>query len=130
VIVVDTSALMAILKGEPESEGCIEVLVEETKVLISAGTVAEALIVSSARHIGGEMAELLERFGCETISVTGATARKVAEAHARWGKSRHPAGLNFGDCFAYALAKDESCPPLFVGRDFAATDVSAALRKT
>jgi ribonuclease VapC len=129
VIVVDTSALMAILKGELESEACIDVLANETRVLISAGTVAEALIVSSARHIGDEMTELLERFGCETISVTGASARKVAEAHARWGKSRHPAGLNFGDCFAYALAEEESCPLLFVGRDFAATDVSSALAK-
>jgi ribonuclease VapC len=129
VIVVDTSALMAILKGELESEACIDVLANETRVLISAGTVAEALIVSSARHIGDEMTELLGRFGCETISVTGASARKVAEAHARWGKSRHPAGLNFGDCFAYALAEEESCPLLFVGRDFAATDVSSALAK-
>jgi ribonuclease VapC len=130
VIVVDTSALMAILKGEPESDACIEVLANESKVLISAGTVAEALIVFSARQIGHEMSELLERFGCETVVVTGATAKKVAEAYARWGKGLHRGALNFGDCFAYALAKERGCPLLFVGRDFAATDISAALPQT
>lgn len=127
MIVVDTSALMAILNGEPESDACIDVLSNEIDVLISAATMAEALIVSSARHFGEDMAVLFDRFGCQCIAVTAATAKKAAEAYAQWGKGFHPASLNFGDCFAYALARERNCPLLFVGRDFAATDLRAAL---
>jgi len=130
VIVVDTSALMAILKREKEAEVCIEVLAGEPDVLISAGTAAEALIVSSLRNIGEEMAGLFDRFDCEIVAVTAAAARGVAEAYARWGKGRDRARLNFGDCFAYALAKERDCALLFVGEDFAKTDVTSALPKS
>ena len=130
MILVDTSALMAILKGEPESGDCIKILANGDKVLVSAGTMAEAPIVAAGRNFAEEMSELFERFGCEVVAVSDATARKVAEAYARWGKGRRRAALNFGDCFAYALAKERACPLLFVGRDFAATDISAALPKS
>jgi ribonuclease VapC len=130
VIVVDTSALMAILRREKESEVCIEVLAREPDVLISAGTAAEALIVSSLRNIGEEMAGLFNRFDCEIIAVTAASVSGVAEAYARWGKGRRRARLNFGDCFAYALAKERDCALLFVGEDFATTDVMSALPKS
>ena len=65
--------------------------------------------------------------GFVVAPVTGAGARRVAQAYAAWGKGVHPAGLNFGDCFAYALAKDFDEPLLFVGRDFAHTDIRPAL---
>ena len=62
-----------------------------------------------------------------SASVTPAAARRVAQAHARWGKGLHPASLNFGDCFAYALAAEHGCPLLYVGGDFAQTDIRPAL---
>ena len=127
MIVVDTSALMAILSGEPQSDACIAVLAAEAHVLISAGTMAEALIVASARGFDEEMLALFDRFGCEVVSVTGPVAIKVADAYTRWGKGRHRARLNFGDCFAYALAKERDCPLLFVGRDFSGTDIATPL---
>ena len=127
MIAVDTSALMAIALGEAESEPCIKALEAETEVLISAGTVAEALIVAARRNVGGEMAELIDGLGFEIVSVTAASARRIAQAYARWGKGLHPAGLNVGDCFAYEVAHEHSCPLLFVGNDFARTDVASAL---
>ena len=130
MIVVDTSALIAILKGELESDACIAALTGEPLVLISAGTMAEALVVAQGRGVRGEMEALLEQFGCEVVATTGATAGKVADAYSRWGKGVHPASLNFGDCFAYALARERGCPLLFVGDDFSRTDIVSALPKT
>jgi ribonuclease VapC len=126
VIVVDTSALMAILLGEPESDRCIAVLEAQGSVAISAGTLAEALIVSSRRNIGPELSDLVVALDFEIVPVTGAASRRVAEAYARWGKGVHIAALNFGDCFAYALAEERSAPLLFVGNDFAQTDIVGA----
>jgi ribonuclease VapC len=73
------------------------------------------------------MAALVEEGGVEVAPVTAATAARVAEAYALWGKGRHPAGLNLGDCFAYALARETGLPLLYVGQDFAKTDVPAAV---
>ncbi|RNJ50087.1 type II toxin-antitoxin system VapC family toxin [Methylocystis hirsuta] len=127
MIAVDTSALMAIILDEAEAERCSKVLEAEKSVLISAVTLAEALIVSQRRNVGEEMSRLIEGLGFDVLSVTPASARRVAETYARWGKSSHPAGLNFGDCFAYEAAKEQSCPLLYVGDDFARTDVDRAL---
>lgn len=127
MIVVDTSALMAIALGEAKSEACIEALADDAEVLISAGTMAEALIVAARRHIGDVVANLIERFDFEIVPVTSAFASRIGNAYERWGKGLHPAGLNFGDCFAYALAKDQSCPLLFVGDDFSKTDIKSVL---
>jgi len=128
MIAVDTSALMAIVLNEPEAEACVGAITADDNLMVSAGTVAEALIVSARRNVGGEMARLIEGAGFEIVSVTASTARGVADAYGRWGRGVHPAALNFGDCFAYALAKDRRCPLLFVGEDFAKTDVENALR--
>ena len=125
-VVLDTSSLMAILLGEPESAACAAVLGSEARLLISAGTLAEALIVAGNRRIGTEMATLVTEGGVEVVPVTAATATRVAEAYATWGKGNHPAGLNFGDCFAYALAHEMGWPILYVGQDFTKTDVTAA----
>jgi ribonuclease VapC len=125
MIAVDTSALMAIVLGEPEGDACIDVLEAETEVLISAGTVAEALIVAGRRNVGDEMSGLIQNLGFTVVPISAAVARRIALAYARWGRGVHPAGL-FGDCFAYALAEEHACPLLYVGEDFARTDLAAA----
>jgi ribonuclease VapC len=125
MIAVDTSALMAIVLGGAEADACIKVLEAETEVLVSAGTVAEALIVAARRNIGEEMARLIDGLGFEIVTVTPASARRIAQAYERWGKGVHPASLNFGDCFAYEVAKEHSCRLLFVGDDFSKTDVES-----
>jgi ribonuclease VapC len=126
MIVVDTSALMAVVLDEPAA-GPVAGVLEESGLVISAVSVAEALIVAAGRDVGEEMERLLDGLGIEVAEVTTATARRVAEAYARWGKGNHPAGLNFGDCFAYALAKERDLPLLFTGDDFARTDLTPAL---
>jgi len=127
MIAVDTSALMAIVLNEPEADACAAALEAEDRLLISAGTVAEALIVAGRRNVGAEVAQLIDGLGFEIVSVTPAFARRIAEAYEQWGKRVHPAALNFGDCFAYAVAKEHDCPLLHVGEDFSRTDVEGAL---
>ena len=126
MIAVDTSALMAVVLNEPEAEACIATLADEDRLLISAGTVAETLIVAQRRHVGEEIANLIDRLGFEIIAVTPAAARRIAAIYARWGKGVHAAALNFGDCFAYEIAKDHNCPLLYVGDDFSKTDIVRA----
>lgn len=127
MIAVDTSALMAVVLAESEADACIKVLQAEPDVLISAGTVAEAMIVAARRNVANEMATLIDGLGFNIVSVTDASARRVAQAHQRWGKGIHVAGLNFGDCFAYEVAKEHSCALLFVGDDFSKTDLQCVL---
>ena len=128
MIVVDTSALMAIILNEPTAPAVTQVIEGETdSLLISAGTVAEAMIVSAGRRRSYEMEVLLGELDHRVISVDDATARRVGEVYMRWGKGFHPAGLNFGDCFAYALATEYKCPLLYVGNDFSKTDIKPAL---
>ncbi|TIS74538.1 MAG: type II toxin-antitoxin system VapC family toxin [Mesorhizobium sp.] len=126
MIVVDTSALMAIVLDEPEADVCIAALEAEDVILISAGTVAEALIVAARRNVGEELSSLIDGLGFEIAAVTPASARRIAEAYAKWGKGSHPA-LNFGDCFAYEVAKEHACRLLYVGDDFSRTDIESAL---
>ena len=128
MIAVDTSALMAILLDEPEADACMAILTKSPAIAISAGTVAECLIVAARRNVGEEMAALIDGIGFEIISVTPASARRVAEAYAHWGKGVHKAGLNFGDCFSYEVARELGCPLLYVGQDFARTDLASALQ--
>jgi ribonuclease VapC len=127
MIAVDTSALMAIVLGEGRAEACIAALESETELLISAGTVAEALIVAARRNVSAEIANLIDGLGFEVVPITLASARRIAEAYQRWGKGVHPAGLNFGDCFSYEVARAHSCRLLFVGDDFVNTDVESVL---
>lgn len=118
---------MAIVLGEVDADACIDALVAEQELVISAGTVAEALIVAGRRDLGEEVARLIDGLGFEIISVTAATVRRVASVYARWGKGVHPAALNYGDCFAYEVATHYRCPLLYVGEDFARTDIESAL---
>jgi ribonuclease VapC len=124
VIAVDTSALMAIVLNEPGADRCIAALEADDAILISAGTMAEALIVAYRRDVGEEMTSLIEGLGFNIVNVTQASAQRIAQAYARWGKGMNTAGLNFGDCFAYEVAKDHGCPLLYVGEDFSKTDVA------
>jgi len=127
MIAVDTSALMAILLNEPEAPACTEALATNDRIMISAVTVAEALIVAERRGLGLEMAGLIDGLSLETVRVSLVAARQVADAYPKWGKGVSPAGLNFGDCFAYAVAKTYDCPLLYVGADFARADVASVL---
>ena len=127
MIAVDTSALMAILLDEPEAQDCADALASNHPVLISAATIAEALIVAQGRDARAQMETLLDGLGLEIVPLDPAAARRAADAYARWGRGFHPAALNFGDCFAYALADSAQCPLLFVGGDFARTGIRSAL---
>ena len=127
MIAVDTSALMAILLDEPEAVNCADALASNHPVLVSAATVAEALIVAQGRDARPRMEILIDGLGLEIVPLDPAAARRAADAYTRWGRGFHAAALNFGDCFAYELANSAQCPLLFVGGDFARTDVRSAL---
>jgi ribonuclease VapC len=92
VIVVDTSALMALLLSEPSADEIADALAGEEQIVISAGTLAEALIVAARRGVAEELEMLLSGIGIEVDSVTAAGAAGVAEAYDAWGRGRHPAG--------------------------------------
>ncbi|HYE48027.1 MAG TPA: type II toxin-antitoxin system VapC family toxin [Azospirillaceae bacterium] len=126
MVVIDTSALMSITLGEETAEACKAVLDAEDTILISAGTLAEALVVAERRGLRRRLETLVAALSPVIEPVTATAAGEVAEAYRSWGKGMHPAGLNFGDCFAYALARREGAPLLFVGDDFSRTDVRPA----
>jgi ribonuclease VapC len=127
LIVVDTSALMEIVLDGPSAEACSAVLERADDAAISAGTLAEALIVAGRRGVAREMETLVRGVGMEVVPVTDATAGRVSDAYARWGKGARPAGLNLGDCFAYQLAEERACGLLFVGDDFSRAGMASCL---
>ena len=127
MIAVDSSALMAIVLHEPVGKACMTALRADDSLLISAGTVAEALIVANRRGAGERMRMLIDGLGLEIVPVAAVQAFRIAETHAKWGKGAKTAGLNFGDCFSYVLAKEHGCALLYVGRDFARTDIRGAI---
>ena len=127
MIAVDSSALMAIALVEPDAARCAQALGADAHVLISAATVAEALIVAAGRNIGAEMRRLLAETSLEVVPVTEAAARRVAAAYAKWGRGHHRARLNYGDCFSYEVANTHNCPLLFIGNDFSQTDLVSVL---
>jgi ribonuclease VapC len=127
VIAVDTSALMAILRKELLGEACEAALKVDGEILMSAGTLTESLIVARRKGALPGMEILLDRLRLTIIDVTPEVAHAAAEAYGRWGKGFHEADLNYGDCFSYVTAKANDCPLLYVGDDFARTDVRCAL---
>jgi ribonuclease VapC len=130
LIVVDTSALIAILLDEPERRTLIDVIVDYGDPCVSAATYLEASMVMEAYsgiHGGRDIDDLIEDVGIRIVPVDQAQARIAREAFRRFGKGRHRARLNFGDCFVYALAKALDAPLLFKGNDFVLTDVKHAL---
>ena len=123
-MVLDTSALMAMLLGEPSSERIIAAVEADTRRLVSAATVVEASLVVLGRY--GEAGDplldrLLRTLGAEVVAVDEEQVALARDAALRYG--RGPASLNFGDCFSYALAVARDEPLLFVGDDFSKTDV-------
>ncbi|WP_137045131.1 type II toxin-antitoxin system VapC family toxin [Pseudolabrys sp. FHR47] len=127
MIAVDTSALMAVILREPLWKACVDALSAEDRILISAGTLVEAFIVSQRRNVGSEMVELSRSMKVQAIAITQSTAERISLIYSRWGRGNHPAALNFGDCFAYDVAKEHSCRLLYVGDDFALTDIESVL---
>jgi ribonuclease VapC len=125
-IVIDTSALMEILLDGSETDRCTATLSSGAALFISAGTLTEALAVSLHRGARTALETLLSDLQPTIIDVGPAQAQAAADAYGRWGKGFHGAGLNFGDCFAYALAKSTSEPLLFKGNGFRYTDVAVA----
>jgi ribonuclease VapC len=128
-MVVDTSAVVAILQREPERERFADALAGADDPLISAATLFECSIVMHRR--GGDRAierldELLLSAGVRCVALDIAHVHAARDAWTRFGKGRSPAALNFGDCFSYALATTAGRPLLFKGDDFAQTDVTPA----
>ena len=128
-MILDSSAVIAILLGEPPARSLIEKMDADPRPLIGAPTALESAVVIEARkgtQGGKELDELLLKFSVEIVPATVEHFDLAREAWRRYGKGRHPAGLNICDCLAYALAKATGEPLLFVGDDFAKTDVAAA----
>lgn len=128
MIVADTSALVAIVLGEVELERFSAILARES-VVVSAASVAEAAIVLESRQGPDAVRDLhvvLAKAQVEVRPVDAETAWAAHDAWVRFGKGRHPAGLNFGDCFAYATARVLAVALLFKGDDFTQTDVAIA----
>jgi ribonuclease VapC len=130
VIVVDASAIVAVFQDEPEGPEFLDRLSEAPVAVMSAANWVEAAIRCDRTHkVGGAVLfdALLARLQIAVEPVTAKHAQLAREAYARFGKtSRHPAQLNFGDCFAYALAKAFDAPLLFKGDDFTDTDLKRA----
>ena len=129
MIVLDTSALVAVLSGEAAAPALLERIATEEDPLVSAGTLLEALVVLQARYGDEGVRDLRLLLHAAGARVVPFDADQVELAHAgfvRFGKGRHPAALNLGDLYAYALAKAHGAPLLFVGDDFGRTDVAVA----
>ena len=131
MIVVDASALIAILDEERDAARYAEAIAEADPPLVSAATVVEAGIVMFSRHGAGgsrKFNALIQETGFQIESVTAQHAQLALQAYASYGKGqKNKAGLNYGDCFSYALAKATGLPLLFKGRDFTETDIRSVL---
>jgi ribonuclease VapC len=125
-VIVDTSALIAVLRGEPEREQFRDALLTRPPVAMSAVSLVEARIIATRENGLSELETLLQVAAIEMVPIDGVQADVAFEAFLRYGKGRHPAALNLGDLFAYALAKVTGEPLLFKGNDFARTDLVPA----
>ena len=129
-MVIDTSAILAIFLAEPERQRFLKLLADTGTRLMSAANVLETGIVLEAKRgeaAGREFDLFVVRTNLEVIAVDAEQVEIARSAWRKYGKGRHPAGLNFGDCFAYALAKERDCPLLYVGEDFSKTDLRPAI---
>jgi len=126
-MVLDTSALLVILLDEPESPAFRQAIEQDPVRLLSAASLLETAVVVEARfgEAGGrELDLLLHKAEIQVVGFDADQAELAREAWRRFGRGRHPAGLNFGDCFAYALSEVSGEPLLYKGGDFSLTDVS------
>lgn len=124
-MIVDTSALLAIVQREADADRYGAALTDAAAARISAASYVELFIVANGRRISDSVEALLVAASIEIAPVDARQAILAREAHARFSSGRY--GLNFGDCFAYALSKATGEPLLFKGEDFARTDVVSAL---
>src|ERR1700736_2179513 len=125
-MVIDTSALLAIFLAEPERKPFLDSIFQTETRMISAATMLETGIVLEARRgesAGREFDLFVVRANLQIVAVDSEQAEIARSAWRKYGKGRHPAALNFGDCFAYALAKSSGEPLLAKGTDFALTDL-------
>lgn len=125
-MILDTSVIIAILQNEPEAERLISAMQNAGPLRVSAASVVEAGIVMYARY--GDAGELeidqfIHRLNISIVPVSAEQAELARSAYRKYGKGIHPAGLNYGDCFTYALAVSLQEELLFVGEDFSKTDV-------
>lgn len=129
MIVVDTSAVVAVMMREAEADAVREALMKASARAMAAGNYLECALVMSGRRLGGraDLDEWLTLRRIDIHPVDRDLAALAADAFATYGRGRHPAGLNCGDCFAYALAKSLRAPLLYKGEDFARTDITSAL---
>ena len=127
MIAVDTSALMAIILDEPAAARCRNVLAEADAILISAATLAEALVVADRRKVGDLMRETVNGLPITIVAADDATAAQVAAIYSRWGKGVDAARLNLIDCFSYDVAAEHGCPLLYVGHYLIRTDIVSAV---
>lgn len=127
-MIVDSSAILAILYSEPDAASFAEAIADADSCRISAVTYVEAAIVIEAQSEGPggrHFDAFIRRSGITIEAVTEEQAMIARQTYADYGKGRHPAGLNFGDCFSYALARMSGEPLLFKGNDFSKTDIKA-----
>lgn len=126
MIALDSSALIEVVAQQAQADQCADIL-SHAAFVISAATLAEALIVASRKRVLPELDELLAALDLTVEPIDAEFAERAAEAYRLWGKGFHPAKLNYGDCFSYALAEMYDRPLLYVGNDFSQTDVRSAL---
>jgi ribonuclease VapC len=132
VIVVDTSAILAVLYREAEFNEFTQLITDADSCLLSAVSYFEASMVLIGRGTPQAWIELdafLTRTGIELVPFDRELAKSARDAFTRFGRGRHPARLNFGDCVSYALARARGLPLLYKGEDFAKTDVISAARR-
>lgn len=131
MIALDSSALIALMRAEPETERFLKAIAAANSRLLSAVNYLETGMVLAGPHgpeaIWRPFEAFLARAQVAIVAFDHEQARTAREAFLRFGKGRHPASLNFGDCAAYALAKSRGAPLLFKGSDFSKTDIVAAL---
>lgn len=133
MIVVDTSAIIAVLYREAEFDQFVRLITDAESCLVSAVCYLEASMVLIGRgtpEAAKELDVFLERMVIEFVPFDYELAKRAREAFIRFGRGRHPARLNFGDCVSYALARARGLPLLYKGEDFARTDIVSAVRST
>lgn len=130
-MIVDSSALLTVILNEPDEPRVAAAMVDAPALRMSAANWVEAAMVVDSRRnprAKARFEDLIRELGVELMPVTVEAAYRCRLAHADYGRGNHPAKLNYGDCFAYALAKLSGEPLLFIGNDFAQTDVESALK--
>ena len=125
--VLDTSAIISYLLGETQKDQIAKQIYSAEKIFISAGILSELFIVAQTKGVFKLSRNFVEELQLQVVPVTRTTAEQIEKIYMKWGKGFNPACLNFGDCFAYALAKSKGLPLLFIGNDFKKTDIVSVI---